>query len=113
MRGENCGTWIVSFARRTVSTTTCGCHSRRCGRSQMWRHDPRDEDRRHERTADPRDRDREDSRERDSIDPRDVFQQGLALPRGREREHVYVDGERYDLRGSEVRTLATIGAFRV
>src|ERR1043165_3429179 len=79
----------------------------------MWTHDPRDNDRRDGRSADPRDRDREDGRDRDPIDPRDVFREGLELPRGREREHVYVDGARYDLRGSEVRTLATIGAFRV
>ena len=37
----------------------------------------------------------------------------LDLPRGRERERVFLDGETFDLRGSEVRTLATIGAFRV
>jgi DNA-binding MarR family transcriptional regulator len=79
----------------------------------MSRHDPRDDDRQPERSADPRDREREDARDRDPVDPRDVFREGLALPRGHEREHVYLDGERYDLRGSEVRTLATIGAFRV
>ena len=79
----------------------------------MSMHDPRDDGRRDERSLDPRDREREESRDRDRVDPRDVFQQGLALPRGREREHVYLDGDRYDLRGSEVRTLATIGAFRV
>ena len=79
----------------------------------MSMHDPRDDDRRDDRSADPRDREREESRDRDHVDPRDVFQQGLALPRGREREHVYLDGDRYDLRGSEVRELATIGAFRV
>src|SRR5438477_11689992 len=79
----------------------------------MSMHAPRDDGRRDERSLDPRDREREESRDRDRVDPRDVFQQGLALPRGREREHVYLDGDRYDLRGSEVRTLATIGAFRV
>ena len=37
------------------------------------------------------------------------------LPRGLERErvHVHAHGEDYQLRGSEVRALATIGAFRV
>ncbi len=54
-----------------------------------------------------------DPRETGTLDPRDAFTQGLDLPRGLDREPVSVDGERYDLRGSEVRTLATIGAFRV
>ena len=76
----------------------------------MWTYDPRNDDRRDDR--DPREReDRERDRER--VDPRDVFRDGLSLPRGREREHVYLHDERYELRGSEVRTLATIGAFRV
>lgn len=58
------------------------------------------------------DRDR-DPRERD-IDPRDVFTRGLDLPRGRDREIVYDARDReYTLRGSESRTLATVGAFRV
>jgi hypothetical protein len=47
------------------------------------------------------------------MDPRDVFTRGLDLPRGLERERVHVHGHDYQLRGSEVRTLATIGAFRV
>ena len=54
-----------------------------------------------------------DPRETRTLDPRDAFAQGLDLPRGLDREPVSVDGERYDLRGSEVRTLATVGAFRV
>lgn len=54
-----------------------------------------------------------DPRETRTLDPRDAFTQGLDLPRGLDREPVSVDGERYDLRGSEVRTLATVGAFRV
>lgn len=54
-----------------------------------------------------------DPRETRTLDPRDAFTQGLDLPRGMDREPVSVDGERYDLRGSEVRTLATVGAFRV
>src|SRR6478672_2621846 len=58
----------------------------------MLEHDPR--------TAD-------DPRERDE-DPRD-----LDVRRGPERERVF-DGDReYTLRGSESRTLATVGAFRV
>jgi DNA-binding PadR family transcriptional regulator len=66
---------------------------------------------------DPRDhdsRDRGDARQFSS-DARDVFTRGLELPRGLDREHVHVhehDAD-YRLRGSEVRALATIGAFRV
>jgi len=63
-------------------------------------------------------RDRDDWRERDAldreqIDPRDVFTEGLNLPRGLEREYVRDRGHQYELRGSEVRTMATVGAFRV
>jgi hypothetical protein len=53
-------------------------------------------------------------RERLNLDPRDVFMRDLDLPRGRERETVYDVRERaYTLRGSETRTLSTVGAFRV
>jgi hypothetical protein len=81
----------------------------------------RDDDRRETRDRDDHrdrddvrwaDRDR-DPRERD-INPRDVFTRGLDLPRGRKREIVYDARDReYTLRGSESRTLATVGAFRV
>lgn len=54
-----------------------------------------------------------DVRERPNRDPRDVFTDGLDLPHGRERETVLLGNEAYDLRGSEVRTLATVGAFRI
>jgi hypothetical protein len=48
------------------------------------------------------------------LDPRDVFMRDLDLPRGPEREIVYDARERaYALRGSEIRTLSTVGAFRV
>lgn len=58
------------------------------------------------------DRDR-DPRERD-IGPRDVFTRELDLPCGRDREIVYdARDHQYTLRGSESRTLATVGAFRV
>ena len=66
---------------------------------------------------DPRDstrwigRDR-DSRERD-VDSRGVFTRDLDLPRGLEREIVRDRDREYTLRGSESRTLATVGAFRV
>lgn len=60
-----------------------------------------------ERARDSRDRD-EDS------DPRDVFSRHLDLPRGPDREVVHdVRLREYTLRGSESRTLATVGAFRV
>lgn len=67
--------------------------------------DPRSFDTRDPRGVDPRD-------DRD-VDPRDVFTLDLDLPRGRDREHVSIDDAHYQLRGSEVRALATIGAFRV
>jgi DNA-binding MarR family transcriptional regulator len=71
----------------------------------MWDHvDPR--------SVESRDRAAFEARER-SIDPRDVFADALDLPRGLERERVHVNGHDYELRGSEARTLATIGAFRV
>src|SRR2546430_12486731 len=46
-------------------------------------------------------------------DVRDVLVQQLDLPRSDERERVWVADRTYDLRASEVRALATIGAFRV
>lgn len=42
-------------------------------------------------------------------DPREVFSRDLDLPAGQRRERVMV----HQLRASEVRTLATVGAFRV
>jgi hypothetical protein len=70
--------------------------------------DPRNDDPR-DRDEDVRDRDR-DSRDRD---PRDVFLDGLELPRGLERE-VVIDGDhRYELNGDDSRSLAAVGAFRV
>src|SRR5689334_2468886 len=74
--------------------------------------DPRDSDARDAVLWDARER-VEDVRDRDPIDPRDVFRESLDLPRGRERERVFLDADTFELRGSEVRTLATIGAFRV
>ena len=53
-----------------------------------------------------------DGRERD-VDPRDVFTRHVNLPRGIEREIVRYRDRDYSLRGSESRTLATVGAFRV
>lgn len=70
----------------------------------MFDDDPRSND-------DPRERD--DTRDRDPVDPRDVFVEQLDLPRGLERELVHERDREYDLRGSESRTLSTVGAFRV
>ncbi len=68
-------------------------------------------DRRDDARWPERDRDC-DSRERD-VDPSDVFTRDLNLPRGLERVIVRDRDREYTLRGSESRTLATVGAFRV
>jgi hypothetical protein len=55
-----------------------------------------------------------DARELTHPDPRDVFVRDLDLPREETRERVFVrERECVDLRGSESRMLATVGAFRV
>ena len=54
-----------------------------------------------------------DPRERERLEPRDVFTRDLELPRGRARQRVWAGDSDVMLRGSEVRTLATVGAFRV
>jgi hypothetical protein len=70
-----------------------------------------------ERGRDPRDDARWPDRERDArdraFDPREPFTRDLKLPRGLEREIVRDRDREYTLRGSETRTLATVGAFRV
>jgi hypothetical protein len=48
-----------------------------------------------------------------AFDPREPFTRGFNLPRGLEREIVRHGGRESTLRGSETRTLATVGAFRV
>jgi hypothetical protein len=68
----------------------------------------RDDDVRDDRDRDPRDR--HDDR---ALDPRDVFARHLDLPDGPDRELVRDRDRDYSLNGSETRTLATIGAFRV
>jgi hypothetical protein len=73
-------------------------HSEESGR------DARDDTRMAERGRDERMRDN---------DLRDVFTRHLNLPRGLDRELVRDRGREYTLRGSESRTLATVGAFRV
>ena len=65
------------------------------------------------RSDDARDRDPSDTRDAELVDPRDVFTRDLDLPQGLERERVHGRDREYDLRGSEVRTLATVGVFRV
>jgi hypothetical protein len=54
-----------------------------------------------------------DRHDRSMSDPRDVFARHLDLPRGTARERVYLRGRTYQLRGSDVRTLTAVGAFRV
>jgi hypothetical protein len=56
-----------------------------------------------------------DSRDRDKgLDPRDVFMRELDLPRGPDRDIVRdARNHEYTLRGSETRTLSTVGPFRV
>ena len=62
---------------------------------------------------DPRDYDSRDKGSRDIHDPRDAFIRGVDLPRGADREIVRDRDKEYSLRGSETRTLSTVGAFRV
>lgn len=66
--------------------------------------DPRDDGRRPERDREVPERTR---------DPNEVFTRHVDLPRGPERERVRDRDRVYTLRGSESRTLATVGAFRV
>jgi hypothetical protein len=67
-------------------------------------YDPRDEARGLERDREGRERD---------FDPRGALMRDVRLPRGLEREIVRNRDREYTLRGSESRTLATVGAFRV
>src|SRR5688572_26468099 len=76
-----------------------------------WDNDPRERDDQ-SRDLSRGSRGGSDPRERDRPDPRDVFMELVNLPRGLEREHVHYHGHDYTLRGSETRTLSTVGAFR-
>ena len=67
-------------------------------------HDSRDDARWLERDRDAPQR---------NFDPREPFTRHLQLPRGMDREIVRDRDREYTLRGSESRTLATVGAFRV
>jgi hypothetical protein len=64
-----------------------------------------------EQRQDPRDRERE-ARDR-TTDPRDVFAAHIELPRSQDRELVLDGRDRYELNRDDVRTLSTVGAFRV
>lgn len=77
-----------------------------------WGDDPRDRDD-GSRDLSPGSRGGSDPRERERMDPRDVFMADVDLPRGLDREHVNHRDHDYTLRGSETRTLTTVGAFRV
>jgi DNA-binding MarR family transcriptional regulator len=55
----------------------------------------------------------DEERSRPVEESRDAFSRNLDLPRGSTRERIRIDGRDYALRGSEVRTLGTVGAFRV
>ena len=76
-----------------------------------WGDDPRDRDD-NSRDLSRGGRGGSDPRDRERVDPRDVFMEHVNLPRGLEREHVHYHGHDYTLRGSETRTLTTVGAFR-
>jgi hypothetical protein len=80
----------------------------------MWRDvDPRNYE--HDRPDPSRgSRGASDASERlTSNDPRDALTQNLDLPHGPNRERVRSRGLEYELRGSEVQTLAAAGTFRV
>lgn len=62
---------------------------------------------------DPRDHDLRETDGRDIHDPRDTFMRDLDLPRGADRQIVRDRDHEYTLRGSDTRTLSTVGAFRV
>src|SRR4051794_6213431 len=86
----------------------------------MWRdHDPRSHDRESPRASEYErsdlsrgSRGSSDPRETLPRHSRDVFTRGLALPRGSRRQRVTVRERTYELSGSDVRLLATVGAFR-
>src|SRR5262245_19227976 len=82
-------------------------HDSRAGDAERLRRDGLEP---HE--VDPGSRGGSDPREAFSRDPRDVFTRGLALPRGSRRQRVIVRDRTYELSGSDVRLLATVGAFR-
>lgn len=75
----------------------------------MWREDPRNcQDLRADRSRSAMNPERDTNG-----DSGEVFTRDLDLPKGHGREGVFVRDRVYELRGSEARTLATVGAFRV
>jgi len=78
-----------------------------------WNDDARDRDERGRELSQGSRGGLSNPREREPLDSRDVFTRDLELPRGSERERVWARDSDVTLRGSEVRTLATVGAFRV
>lgn len=74
----------------------------RASETEAGAHDPRDEARWPDRELADR-----------SVVAREPFTRDLNLPRGPDRELVRDRDREYTLRGSETRTLATVGAFRV
>lgn len=81
----------------------------------MWRDvDPRDIDREGPSPSrGSRAGGQESSRRSSTSDPREALTRDLNLPRGPSRERVRVRDQECGLRGSEVRTLAAAGTFRV
>src|SRR5437773_11317883 len=71
--------------------------------------DPGDYESRDEARSSDRDL---DSRDRE-FDPRDTFTRDMNLPRSHERHLVHYREHEYSVRGSESRSLAAVGAFRV
>ena len=74
-----------------------------------WGDDPRDRDS-GSRDLNRGSRGGSDPRERERVEPRDVFVDRVSLPRGPDREHIRFRDRDYTLRGSESRTLASVGA---
>lgn len=102
----------IFVTRKRTRGSRTPCDARELGRgpgdsrqsNNEHGHDPRDDARWLDRDREPRDR---------TFDPREPFTRDLDLPRGLEREIVRDRDREYTLRGSETRTLATVGAFRV
>lgn len=82
-------------------------------RNDESNHDEQSRYRYRDADAPSHDRERGERERDDSTDPRDVFMRDLNLPHGQERDYVFHRGRTYKLRGSETRTLSTVGAFRV
>lgn len=73
-----------------------------------WSDDPRDLDDRDRELSRGSRASRSNPRERERLEPRDVFIRDLDLPRGPDRQRAWARDSDVRLRGSEVRTLATV-----